>query len=190
MLYSQLHHQQDKDNLVSSFNHSFHQNPTPSIFHFGKILGSLVKSNHYYTVVSLHRQMELNEIASNLVISNILINCFSQLGLNSLSFSVFAKILKKGYEPNAITLTTLIKGLCLKGEIHKALHFHDKVVAQRFQLDQVSYGTLINGLCKVGETRAALQLLRRVDGKLVQLDVVMYNTVIDSMCKDKLVDHA
>jgi pentatricopeptide repeat protein len=52
------------------------------------------------------------------------------LGLNSLSFSVFANILKKGYEPDAITFTTLIKGLCLKGEIHKALHFHDKVVAQ------------------------------------------------------------
>jgi hypothetical protein len=83
MLYSQLCHQEeDKDNLVSSFNRLLHQNPTPPIFHFGKILGSLVKSNHYYTVVSLHRQMELSGIASNLVTSNILINCFSQLGLS------------------------------------------------------------------------------------------------------------
>ncbi|MCH89162.1 pentatricopeptide repeat-containing protein, partial [Trifolium medium] len=115
MLYSQLHHQEeDQDNLVSSFNHLLLQNPTPPIFHFGKILGSLVKANHYYIVVSLHRQMELNGIASNLVTLSILINCFSQLGQSSLSFSVFANILKKGYEPNAITLNTLIKGLCLK----------------------------------------------------------------------------
>jgi hypothetical protein len=111
MLYSQLHHQ---DNLISSFNHLLHQNPTPPIIHFNKILGSLVKSNHYYTVVSLHHQMEFNGIASDLVTSSILINCFSQLGLNSLSFSVFANILKMGYEPNAITLTTLIKGYCLR----------------------------------------------------------------------------
>jgi hypothetical protein len=95
-LYSQLHHysQNDEHNLVSSFNHLLHQkNPTPPIFAFGKILGSLVKLNHYSTVVLLHRQMELNGIASNLVTLTILINCFSQLGQNPLSFSVFANIL-------------------------------------------------------------------------------------------------
>lgn len=56
---------------------------------------------------------------------------------------------------NIIILTTLIKGLCLKGEVHKALHFHDNEVALGFWLDQVTYGTLINGLCRIGETRAA-----------------------------------
>ncbi|WJX67029.1 hypothetical protein P8452_51528 [Trifolium repens] len=34
-LYSQLHHQEDKDILVSSFNRLLHQNPTPTITHFG-----------------------------------------------------------------------------------------------------------------------------------------------------------
>ena len=61
--------------------------------------------------------MEFNGIASDLVTLNILINCFSQLGQNHFSFSVLAKIFKKGYHPNAITLTALIKGLCLKGDI-------------------------------------------------------------------------
>ncbi|XP_058776587.1 pentatricopeptide repeat-containing protein At1g63070, mitochondrial-like [Vicia villosa] len=147
----------------------------------------LVKAKHYSTALSLHRQLELKGVASDLVNLNILMNCFSQLGLNSFSFSVFANILKKGYHPNAITLATLIKGLCLKGHLHQALYFHDKVVVQGFHLNQVSYGTLINGLCKAGQTRAPLQLLKQVDGKLVQPDVVMYNTIIDSMCKDKLV---
>ncbi|WJX71752.1 hypothetical protein P8452_55709 [Trifolium repens] len=130
MLYdSQLHHQ-NITNLVSSFNQLLHQNPTPPIIQFGNILGSLAKLNHYSTVVSLHQLMEFNGISSNLVTSNILINCFSQLGQISLSFSVFANILKKGFQPNVITLAILIKGLCLKGQIQKALNFHDKVVAQ------------------------------------------------------------
>jgi len=47
-------------------------------------------------------------------------------------------------------LTTLIKGLCLSGEVKKALHFHDDVIAKGFHLDKVSYGTLIDGLCKTG----------------------------------------
>jgi pentatricopeptide repeat protein len=186
-LYSQFHHQdKDEQNLVCLFNQLLHHNnPTPSIIQFGKILGSLVKLNHYSTVISLHPQMELHGIASDLVTSNILINCFSQLGQPSLSFSVFANILKKGYHPDATTFNTLIKALCLNGQVNEALHFHDKVVAQGFQLDSVSYGTLINGLCKVGQTRPALQLLRQIDGKLVRPNVIMYNTVIDGMCKDK-----
>lgn len=86
--------------------------------------------------------MELNGIESDLFTFNILINCFSQLGQNSLSFSILAKILKKGYHPTAITFTTLIKGLCLKGQIHQALHFHDKVVALGFHLGQNSLITI------------------------------------------------
>jgi pentatricopeptide repeat protein len=161
-LYSQFHHKdKDEQNLVCLFNQLLHHNnPTPSIIQFGKILGSLVKLNHYSTVISLHRQMEFNGISSNLVTSNILINCYCHLGQITFAFSIFANILKMGYHPDIITFNTIIRGLCLKGDVHKALHFHDKLVALGFQLDRVSYGTLINGLCKVGETRKALQLLR------------------------------
>lgn len=89
--------------------------------------------------------MELNGIQSDLVTFNILINCYWQLGQNAFSFSALAKILKLGYHPDVFTLSTIMKGFCLKGEVHKALHFHDKVVADGFQLDHVSYGILIKG---------------------------------------------
>jgi pentatricopeptide repeat protein len=69
------------------------------------------------------------------------------------------KNFKLGFHPNIVTLTMLIKGLCLKGEIHKAIHFHDQVVALGFHLNQVSYGTLINGMYKMGETKAAMDEL-------------------------------
>lgn len=110
--------------------------PTPPIFKFGKILGSLVKINHFHTVISLSRLIELRGIQTDIVNLNILVNCFCQLGQLNYAFSVLAKILKMGYQPDTVTLTSLIKGLCRSG--------------------QVSYGTLINELCKIGETRAAL----------------------------------
>ena len=74
-----------RNTILFPYSSLLHQNSTPPIFKFGKILGSLVKENHYSTAVSLHRQMEFKGIASNLVTSNILINCFSQLGQNSFS---------------------------------------------------------------------------------------------------------
>ena len=176
----------DHDDLVTLFNQLLNDDPTPPIFQFGKILGSLVKSNHFHTVVSLSQQLELKGIKQDLINCNILINSFCQLGHIPFAFSVFTKILKTGYDPNAITFTTLIKGLCLTGDIHQALNFHYKVVAEGFDVDHYGYGTIINGLCKVGDTRAALRLLRQV----VEPDVVMFTTVIDSMCKDTFVDDA
>jgi len=98
------------------------------------------------------------------------------------------KFFKTCCDPNVITFTTLIKGICQTGDVQQALSFHYKVVAEGFDVDHYSYRTLINVLCKVGDTRAALQLLRQV----VEPDVVMYTTVIDndSMCKDAFVDDA
>ena len=101
---------------------------------------------------------------------------------DAVSLSVLTKILKRGYPPDTVTLNTLIKGLCLKGQVKKALHFHDKLLAQGFQLNQVGYGTLINGVCKIGDTRAAIKLLKKIDGRLTKPDVVMYSTIIDECC--------
>ncbi|XP_047165179.1 putative pentatricopeptide repeat-containing protein At1g12700, mitochondrial, partial [Vigna umbellata] len=144
----------DHDNVhdvVSQFRRMFHMRPIPPIYAFGQILGSLTRMKHYSTTISLFKQMELNGIKSHLVILNIVINCFCHLGQMPFSFSILAKILKRGYHPSVITLNTLMKGLCLNGEVKKALTFRDKVVAQGFLLNEFSYGTLINGLCKIGE---------------------------------------
>ncbi|AES75522.2 pentatricopeptide (PPR) repeat protein [Medicago truncatula] len=161
------------DNAVLSFNRMLQMRHTPSIVEFNKILTYLIKTkNHYPTVLSLSTQMESKGVKPDLFTLSILINCY---------------YFKMGYEPNTITLTTLIKGLCLNGKVNEALLFHDHVLALGFHLNHVTYGILINGLCKMGQTRAALQVLRQIEGKLVNTNVVMYSTVIDGLCKDKLV---
>ena len=66
---------------------------------------------HYPTAISLSKQMEAAKgIVPNLVTLSILINCLRHLGQMAFSFSVLGKILKLGYQPNSITLTTLMKG--------------------------------------------------------------------------------
>ncbi|XP_050914911.1 putative pentatricopeptide repeat-containing protein At1g12700, mitochondrial [Lathyrus oleraceus] len=176
------------DDAVFSFHRMLNMRPTPSIVEFNTILGFLVRTkNHYATTISLYHRLEFNQIQPCIVTLNTIINCYCHTGQMRFAFSVFAKILKIGYQPHTITLNTLIKGLCLNGKVHEALHFHDHVVAHGFRLDRISYGTLINGLCKIGETRAAVKMLRQIDGKLVKVDVVMHNIINDSLCKDKFV---
>ncbi|WVZ15032.1 hypothetical protein V8G54_012598 [Vigna mungo] len=179
----------DHDNVhevVSQFLSMFYMRLVPPIYAFGQILGSLTRMKHYSITISLFKQMELKGIQSNLVILNILINCFCHLGQLPFSFSLLAKILKGGYHPNVITLNTLMKGLCLNSEVKKALTFHERVLAQGFRLDEISYGILINGLCKVGETQAAIKLLRIIEGRSWKSNVVMYACIIDSLLKHNL----
>ncbi|CAI8594969.1 unnamed protein product [Vicia faba] len=87
------------DDAVFSFNRMLNTNPTPPIFEFGKILSSLVKIQHFQTVISLSQQMQLRRIRTDIVNLSILINCFCHLHQVNFVFSVFANILKLGFHP-------------------------------------------------------------------------------------------
>ena len=89
------------------------------------------------------------------------------------AFSLLGKVLKWGYGVDTVMLNTLIKGLCMGGEVVRALDFHDELVGKGFRLNEVSYGTLINGLCEAGHTMAAVRMLRAVEGRVVWPNVVM-----------------
>ncbi|CAL5363260.1 unnamed protein product [Camellia sinensis] len=69
---------------------------------------------------------------SNVPTLNIVINCFCNLNQVDLGFFVFGKILKLGYEPDITTFTTLIKGLCLNGNVASTVKFFDEIVEKGF----------------------------------------------------------
>ncbi|KAI9087963.1 hypothetical protein K1719_030293 [Acacia pycnantha] len=52
------------------------------------------------------------------------------------AFSILGKIMKMGLQPNTITLTALLKGLCFNNKVEKALHFCDELMAKGFRLDE------------------------------------------------------
>ncbi|RHN52623.1 hypothetical protein MtrunA17_Chr6g0482531 [Medicago truncatula] len=81
----------NNNDAVSLFYRLLRQNPTPPDIEFGKILGSLVKSKHYHTVLSLSQKMEFKGIKLNFLNCNILINSFCQLGLIPFAFSVLTR---------------------------------------------------------------------------------------------------
>ncbi|RYQ83962.1 hypothetical protein Ahy_B10g102851 isoform B [Arachis hypogaea] len=118
------------DEAVDSFTRLLFMRRPPSIIQFTKILGSLAKTNHCPTAISLFQQLQSRVIAPNLFTLNILINCCCGMVWITLAVSGFAKIFKSDFQPYTVTLTTIIKGLC--GNAEKALHFHDKVLAHGF----------------------------------------------------------
>ncbi|XP_028802591.1 pentatricopeptide repeat-containing protein At1g12775, mitochondrial-like [Neltuma alba] len=176
---------------VASFHRLLSMSPPPSIVEINKILGSLAKTTHCTTAISLSAQAELKGFRPCLVTLNILINCYCLVGDITSAFSLLGKTFKWGYRPNTITMTTLMKGLCMK-DVGQALDFHDDLLAKGFCLSPVTYGTLVSGLCKAAKTRCAVKLLQMMGTRQIKTvpNVVIYTIVIDGLCKEGLLSEA
>uniref|UniRef100_A0A0R0J2I6 Pentacotripeptide-repeat region of PRORP domain-containing protein n=1 Tax=Glycine max TaxID=3847 RepID=A0A0R0J2I6_SOYBN len=156
------------DDALFQFNRMLCMRHTPPIIQFGQILGSIMKMKHYPTVVFLSHWLELKKIQSGLFTLNILL--FLPFGSNQLGFLCVIQDPQIGLSaPYHNLLTTLIKGLCPKGQVKKALHFHDKVLAQGFQLNQL---------------KKATGLLNEMVLKTININVRTYTILVDALCKE------
>ncbi|CAA7039194.1 unnamed protein product [Microthlaspi erraticum] len=116
------------DDAVELFQSMLRSRPLPSVIDFNNCLVALPKQKVRYRFRSL-KQMEFQGIAYDLYSLNIMINCFCRLRKLSSAFSVLGKMLKLGYEPDTVTFSTLMNGLCLEGRVSEALTLVDRMVA-------------------------------------------------------------
>ncbi|KAH6831338.1 hypothetical protein C2S53_010991 [Perilla frutescens var. hirtella] len=95
------------------------------------------------------------------------------------------------YEPNVVTFTTLLKGLCLDDKVIEAEQLFSKLLALNLcEPDEVTINTLINGLCKGGYTSRACDLLELLETTSCKPNANAYNALIDGLCKDERVEDA
>ncbi|XP_031262300.1 putative pentatricopeptide repeat-containing protein At3g16710, mitochondrial [Pistacia vera] len=116
-------------------------------------------------------------------------------------FAVFGGILKKGFSPDAVTFTCLIKGLCGEKKILESRELFKKMVAFGCRPNVITYTTLIHGLCCVGDWEKCKSLFilmmdqdRIGDAREVfdsttrkgyRPNVVCYTTLINWCCKNR-----
>ena len=105
-------------------------------------------------------------------------------------FSVLATILKLSYHPDSIILNTLVKGLCLQGNIVGAVRLVEEMEKKGYKPNVITCETILNALCKIGQTSMAISLLRKMEEGNFELHLSAYNTIINSLCKDRLVTEA
>ncbi|KAG7967767.1 hypothetical protein I3843_08G116000 [Carya illinoinensis] len=78
--------------------------------------------------------MDLLEIAPNIRTLTILVNCLCHLNRVDLGFSVLAKILKLGFQPDCVSINTLVMGLCLQGKITEAVNLANEMGEKGYKL--------------------------------------------------------
>ncbi|XP_074318863.1 uncharacterized protein LOC141655696 [Silene latifolia] len=176
---------------LSQFDALVHSQPTPHISAFTSILNPLFKNKQYSTYIALCNKLDFLPVRPHFYMINMIIKCYCQLGRADLGLSLMGKLMKLGFQPNIITFTNLIHGLCVNnGNVGAAVALFRKAVDQGWQMSVLTYGTLINRLCKVGQTDEALKMLRMMRLNGVEPDVVIYSAAIDGLCKQKLMSQA
>ncbi|CAN6902022.1 unnamed protein product [Brassica oleracea] len=137
-----------------------------------RLFSAVAKTKQYELVLSLCKQMELQGIAHSIYTLSIVINCFCRRRKLGFAFSVLAKMLKLGYEPDTFTFSTLVNG-----KVPEAVALIDRIVEHGCQPNACTYGPVLNSIF------SALSLFNEMEAKGIEANVVTYNSLISSFCK-------
>ncbi|KAF3774372.1 Pentatricopeptide repeat-containing protein [Nymphaea thermarum] len=77
----------------------------------------------------------------------------------------------KEIEPNVVTFSALIDGLCER-----------KMTSKRVALNMVTYSSLVSGLCQENKIQEALEILDRMKLQGWKPDARLYNKVVVDLC--------
>uniref|UniRef100_A0A0A9DDM5 Pentacotripeptide-repeat region of PRORP domain-containing protein n=1 Tax=Arundo donax TaxID=35708 RepID=A0A0A9DDM5_ARUDO len=92
-------------------------------------------------------------------------------------------MLEKGVLPDAITYSSLIRGLCEKRRLNDACALFENMIKLGLQPDEFTYTSLIDGHCKEGNVEKALSLHDEMIKRGVLPDVVTYSVLINGLSK-------
>lgn len=116
------------------FNKMVLMKPLSNVDVFDHLLGAVLRSKHYSTVVTLYRRMNLMGISPGEFTLCILVNNFCHLKQVDLGFDIFGEIVKRGYESDPVPLGTLLKGLCWVGNIDEAAELFTEIVEKGYPI--------------------------------------------------------
>ncbi|KAF2298418.1 hypothetical protein GH714_023519 [Hevea brasiliensis] len=106
------------------------------------------------------------------------------------ALEVFKSMCSCGQQPNIITFSTILNGLCKQGNLDEALTLFKAMEKSRLKVNRVSYNILINGMCRAGRLTDAKELFSRLFEKGLQPDVYTYSIIIKGLCNEGLLDEA
>ena len=181
------------DEALGFFHSLIHTRPMPSVWAFNQLIGELSKMNDYSTVIYMFREMMRSvDFCPDVWTMNIVIKCYCRLNNVDLGFSVLAVTLKRGLQPNAHSLTTLLHGICRQSEsMDDAVVFFKRIVGRGDPYNHLTYSVIISALCKTHNTLKAFEILKEMQeiGN-IKPSVECFNPIIDSLCKERHVDKA
>ncbi|KAK4717620.1 hypothetical protein R3W88_015958 [Solanum pinnatisectum] len=149
-----------------------------------------LNSGNLDDAVPLFHQMKFGIPISDFILNNM-INSFCLMYRVDCAFSVLPIYLKNGVSFNAVTFTTLIRGLFAENKVKDAVELFKKLLERNREYTDIAfYSVVINGLCKNGKLDEAHAVFEKHCFTGLLPDVRTYNVLINGFCLEQLFDEA
>ncbi|KAH1087118.1 hypothetical protein GYH30_018588 [Glycine max] len=109
---------------------------------------------------------------------------------NSEGFQVFNDLKDRGYFPDRVMYTTVIKGLCEMQRLGEARKLWFEMIKKGFQPNEYTYNVMMHGYCKIGDLAEARKIFEDMRDRGYAETTVSYGTMISGLCLHGRTDEA
>ncbi|KAK7245756.1 hypothetical protein RIF29_40605 [Crotalaria pallida] len=148
---------------------------------FNALISGFCKERQYGRVSELlHIMIEKNckpDIFTYQEIINGLLKRKNPEGLR-----VFNDLKDRGYFPDRVVYTTMIKGLCEMGSFGEARKLWFEMIQKRILPNEYTYNVMIHGCCQIGDLAKAWKLYKEMCGRGYKETAISYSIMISGLC--------
>lgn len=130
----------------------------------------------------------------NIITYNAMLECAIKCNKPYRFFEIYDIIISKvggKFQPDLITYSTYIKGLCKFGQVEKALSIYTHVRNEKlFRMDEVLFNSLLHGLQKAHEFEKAIEVYHDMEECGVKPSHITYSILIKIYSDQMKIDQA
>lgn len=168
------------------------------------LIRALAKKRNFHKVIAHYDKLKNDpQCKFNRIAYNALLDCCVKCNQYEKMSEIFEDMLKavaenKGtkldgsdIEPDLITYSTLVKGMCKSGAIHKAISLYEEMKKKGLELDEVFFNSLLDGFVKCN---CSIEESDKIINDMVKMKIKFsnytYSILIKLYTKNKMLEKA
>ncbi|KAJ0974358.1 hypothetical protein J5N97_016323 [Dioscorea zingiberensis] len=156
----------------------------PNLLCYTTAIHSLVISNRPCDAQALFQEMLMNGVQPDAASFTILVKLFPFHLKHFDSACIFLGcMVKSGSNPDVVTYSTLIAGLCRAGLVDDAWRMFEKMLEWKCTPNAHTYTPIIQLYCSRGGIRLARRILDHMHDDGIPPDAVAYNVFVQALCQ-------
>ncbi|KAL5714296.1 hypothetical protein ACHQM5_016277 [Ranunculus cassubicifolius] len=116
--------------------------------------------------------------------------CFASAGRFDEAGKIMEMMKNLGYEPDNVTYSQIVFGLCKSGRLQEACKMLDQMEAEGCVPDIKTWTTLLQGHCTAGEIDQAFHCFNKMLDKNIKADEYILEVLVNGLCTNRRTDSA
>lgn len=133
----------------------------------------------------IFKTVQLFKIEPNLVFYNAYLACLGASNQHRKAFSFYENLIKKGYQPDVVTITTMLSCAVRMKREHIVNRLFDDLLKYKIAPDAKWYSVMLDFFCDKGQLKQAEDIFKEMKRTKVPLDCHHYTILMDGYASQK-----